>query len=73
MSDWQPIKTAPKDREILLTNGRTYVRIGNWAWRREVWSVDIVVAVDDPTHWLPLPPWRELSAGLLGDSEGPQR
>jgi len=52
---WQPIETAPKDgTEILLTNGK-YKRTGYWARRVEVWSMDAVVPLGAPTHWLALP------------------
>lgn len=52
---WQPIETAPKDgTEILLSDG-TYKRTGYWAKRRECWSVDTVVQLPMPTHWLALP------------------
>jgi hypothetical protein len=52
---WQPIASAPKDgREILLTDG-TYKRTGYWARRIGVWSVDTVVSLNMPTHWMALP------------------
>lgn len=53
--DWQPIATAPKDgTEILLTDGQ-YKRTGYWAKRIQIWSIDCVVPLNPPTHWLPLP------------------
>ena len=53
---WQPIETAPKDgTEVLLTDGKTYKRVGNWARRMECWSVDVLPPVKMPTHWMPLP------------------
>jgi hypothetical protein len=53
---WQPIASAPKDgTEVLLTDGR-YKRAGYWARRIECWSIDCVVDVPAPTHWMPLPP-----------------
>ena len=53
---WQPIATAPKDgSEVLLTDGK-WKRTGYWARRIERWSVDAVVPLSQPTHWMPLPP-----------------
>jgi hypothetical protein len=52
---WLPIETAPKDgTEILLTDGH-YKRTGYWARRIEAWSIDTVVSLNMPTHWMPLP------------------
>jgi hypothetical protein len=62
--NWQPIDTAPKDRNMLLTDGTTVCQ-GGWitdcdqgaeyegqcgmaGW----WSVD---GIETPTHWMPLP------------------
>lgn len=54
-SGWQPIATAPKDgTEVLLTDGH-YKRTGYWARRIGCWSVDTVVVLSSPTHWMPLP------------------
>jgi hypothetical protein len=53
--EWQPIDTAPKDgTEVLLTDGK-YKRTGYWARRVGVWSIDAIVALEPPTHWMPLP------------------
>jgi len=52
---WYPIETAPKDgTEILLTDGH-YKRTGYWARRINRWSMDAAVALNMPTHWMPLP------------------
>lgn len=54
-AQWQPMATAPKDgTEVLLTNG-SYKRAGWWAKHRNCWSVDAVVPMAEPTHWMPLP------------------
>jgi hypothetical protein len=62
---WQPIETAPKERNLLLTNGRIVCQ-GGWVSETDQgaeyegqgspsagwWSVDFI---DAPTHWTPLP------------------
>lgn len=59
--EWRPIRTAPKDREILLYGkcpafGATWVGAaqGWWAPRCLRWATHS--AFFEPTHWLPLPP-----------------
>jgi hypothetical protein len=54
--DWQSIDTAPKDGTEVLLAGRAWKRTGYWARRRECWSVDTAVSLDEPLYWLPLPP-----------------
>jgi hypothetical protein len=63
--DWRPIATAPKDRDMILTDG---VQVAQGGWVSDMdqgadyegqlrcagwWSVpgDLVT----PTHWMPLP------------------
>lgn len=71
MIDWQPIETAPKDKQILLWNGECV--IGWWETGREFpgsphfndWCKGELGAgtgydcgydrVYNPTHWMPLP------------------
>jgi len=66
MSDWQPIETAPKDREILIVrNGK--ISIAKWDDDRHAkkpkpywsdWSHQGVsfMRKATPSHWQPLPP-----------------
>lgn len=65
---WQPIATAPKDQNILLTNGKE-VSEGGWLTAVEQgadydgqwadpgwWTVSISYKhVSEITHWMPLP------------------
>jgi hypothetical protein len=57
MSEWQPISTAPKDREILLlvdvVIGPMLAVQGCWCSDGE-W-VDINGDLFSATHWIPLP------------------
>jgi hypothetical protein len=55
---WQPIETAPKDREILLYGKRRFtdgIAQGAWnsggAMHLPHWMGDVT----QPTHWMPLP------------------
>ena len=58
MSDWQPIKTAPKDGTQVLGYFDGHVVVMLWftysndytCWE----TVDAETEVD-PTHWMPLP------------------
>jgi hypothetical protein len=54
-SGWQPISTAPKDSTEILLRSASYKRVGNWARRRECWSIDALPPVAAPTHWAPIP------------------
>jgi hypothetical protein len=58
---WQPIETAPKDKEIWAFNGeqgRMLWSEGNqwalWVWADELLS-DVDPEPNQPTHWQPLP------------------
>jgi hypothetical protein len=61
VSEWQPIETAPKDgTRILIFGAREcyggdYISLAYWDhwWRGDY---DEPVYVDEPTHWMPLPP-----------------
>lgn len=67
MSEWQPIKTAPKTRDGLLLTDGTVVTQGGWLSQLDQgaeyegqcgapsagwWSVDFI----EPTHWMAMPP-----------------
>lgn len=44
-TEWQPIRTCPSDRRVLLCNAKT-------GW---VWAGATTNALNIPTHWMPLP------------------
>ena len=61
---WQPIETAPKDRNMLLSDGKTVCQ-GGWSSDLDYgadyegqfdaagwWSID---CIETPTHWMPMP------------------
>jgi hypothetical protein len=51
---WQPIKTAPAGRDILLCwAGTSEMRVGYDNGRG--WLCDGVSFDAEPTHWMPLP------------------
>lgn len=54
-ANWQPIETAPKDRNIIITgrygNGVAYVEESYWCYRGH-WNRRQHEA---PTHWMPMP------------------
>lgn len=61
-TNWQPIETAPRDGTLVdlwLTDGRRETEcrwstsVGGW-WRFDENATD--VPVDNPTHWMPIPP-----------------
>jgi len=57
MSDWQSIKTAPKDGRMFLvwcpaTGLSVMTQIGNVT---ESWSLTGSAKHPEPTHWQPLP------------------
>lgn len=61
---WQPIETAPKDREIVVTawangtpNTERFYAIVKWVELSQGWETDESYGpIHTPTHWLPLPP-----------------
>jgi hypothetical protein len=48
---WQPIETAPKDRDILLYDENIYMG----QWYDKDWWVEGGQITCNPTHWMPLP------------------
>lgn len=48
MSTWQPIDTAPKDRDAILVSINGWMLIGCWA---DYWKFN----APKFTHWMPLP------------------
>ncbi len=56
MSEWQPIETAPKDREIILAG--QWLMTGGWEVRSGQWLATRwpFVGQGQPTLWQPLPP-----------------
>ena len=65
--DWQPIETAPRDgRTVLLAepvDGKVFTTPGHWLedyggwWEHGSHPTDYVdLPVENPTHWMPLPP-----------------
>lgn len=80
---WQPIETAPKDADILLSCPRIGVVRGRWqddqyAKRpRPYWTNDrerllgiASVRGDQPTHWMPLPEPPNTAAPAPGQEGG---
>lgn len=68
MSDWQPIETAPDNRDVLLAFGATGIpyavagRFHNgdeWGWSSALLPNDWLE--HRPTHWMPLPEAPEAS------------
>ena len=61
MSDWQPIETAPKDRDVLVFAGPTHlgtdgrIIVGYSLSGTRWWSKPGLYSIQRPTHWMPLP------------------
>ena len=53
--NWQPISTAPKDRELLLAG--QWNLTGNWDIQIGQWLINrFPFIADGPHYWMPLPP-----------------
>jgi hypothetical protein len=70
MSDWMPIESAPRDKTIIITNGRTVITARfqedpGWDWKGSIPCWAHFMCDDDyysqyeeitwATHWMPLP------------------
>jgi hypothetical protein len=60
MSDWQPLETAPKDREVLMfdmSDGSvSHIWIAEWDWNLNKWvAEDTDDLMETPILWMPLP------------------
>ena len=57
-SGWMPIESAPKDRKILVCQGRNGIICTAWGidkygnWKTGASAMDVIVEV---THWMPIP------------------
>lgn len=88
MSEWQPISTAPKMKNIILfafmhhmVGTRRNWRMGSGFWHtgmeRWIWEGEQIHSsyVTQPTHWRPLPeppPCQEEEPLDGGDTESPR-
>jgi len=61
MSEWQPIETAPKYGDVIVTNGtavgeaRYYADEDGWWWAGSSPTDFCDHKVWNPSHWMPLP------------------
>ena len=57
--EWQPIETAPKDKEILLYSDSDGYGISGWNEEHQRWYVynhyEEQLYLFPATHWMPLP------------------
>jgi|PeaSoiMetatran63_FD_contig_21_6060237_length_265_multi_2_in_0_out_0_1 hypothetical protein len=55
MTEWQPIKTAPKDGRLLwLTRGDGEPQLGWWSSKVNAWAFQTKPSFDgQPTRWKP--------------------
>jgi hypothetical protein len=74
MSEWQEMKTAPKDGSAILLawygnawgQGAWYVRQARWVDETQIWLDDIWRSKLEPDVWAPLPTSRKFEV----DSDG---
>ena len=63
MSDWMPIKKAPKNGDMFLGFVPHacvgYICCFYWNQELQQWQNNIDGEFDNPTHWMPLPPMPE--------------
>jgi len=58
MTEWQPIETAPKDGDSVLTWDGERVDMAHWSTFGDgpgCWVVDNTDVGIKPTHWMPRP------------------
>lgn len=56
MSEWQKIKTAPRDGTLVLVGDSRAVMVARFDWKYVEWISVPGAWVQRPTHWMPLPP-----------------
>lgn len=65
MTNWKPISSAPRDGEILVSNGKDVViaSYGFDRWNSDDWEHFDPLTDNQPTHWaeLPEPPKDEVN------------
>lgn len=78
--EWRPIETAPKSKDILLFCPRQGLVVGRWcrdacaSKPRPYWTNDREAMfgiretrADQPTHWMPFPPYPKINDLTPGD------
>jgi len=75
--EWQPIETAPKNRQVLVSDGyevaysvlgkAAHVPIYGWIELVGVDPYDADVLEMEPTHWMPLPEPPRAALGEEGE------
>lgn len=59
MNQWQPIETAPTDRDILAVAKNGFIQVAAWHFKRKEWYNPTCAkgrcSLSPLTHWLPLP------------------
>lgn len=55
MIDWQPIETAPRDRDFLAYIGNGYIGRARFLNGKFFTADNLGFGDTEPTHWMPLP------------------
>ncbi len=53
---WQPIETAPKDGNYILTFSRLGMNVSRWWLSFQRFMPMDRFDIEPPSHWMPLPP-----------------